>query len=219
MPPNSPADPPQRPAYQYPPPPTERPRRRLSKLRSLTGTLLLFILAPLIALSITAFAFQSYEVDGDSMETTLQNKDRLIVNKISRSWARLKDKNYIPERGSIVVFEQRGLYAGSGDLQRQLIKRVIGLPGERVVVKNGVVTVYSRQYPDGFNPDRSGLYAITAKQTSGSYDVTLRQNELFVLGDNRVNSADSRIFGPIQADQIVGTLALRIFPINKAERF
>ena len=78
--------------------------------KSIFSTLLLFILAPVIALSITAFAFQSYQVDGQSMETTLQNRDRLIVNKTPRTWSRITHHAYVPKRGSIVIFNQAGLF-------------------------------------------------------------------------------------------------------------
>ena len=163
------------------------------------------------------FIIRSYVVEGQSMATTLQNGDRLLINKVPRTLARITGNNYIPRRGDIVIFNQSGLFAGSTS-QKQLIKRVIGLPGERVVVKNGTLSIYSKDYPSGFEPDKTGLYSIT-DTTPGDVDITLNAGEIFVCGDNRNNSEDSRYFGPLSAEQIVGKLTLRFLPLNKAQRF
>lgn len=186
--------------------------------RSVVSTILLFLLAPIIALSITAFAFQSYQVDGESMETTLQNNDRLIVDKIPRTIARITNHPYVPHRGDIVIFNQAGLF-DSPSGEKQLIKRVIGLPGDRVFIKDGFITIYNNANPGGFNPDKSGLYKIAASTTSGDTNITLQKNEVFVCGDNRPNSEDSRAFGPVSVNNIVGKLSLRLLPISKAQRF
>ncbi|MBI5906926.1 signal peptidase I [Candidatus Saccharibacteria bacterium] len=195
-----------------------KPRRR-EGWKSVFSTVLLFILAPVIALSITAFAFQSYQVDGQSMETTLQNGDRLIVNKSPRTLSRITHHAYVPKRGSIIIFNQAGLFDSGGNQEKQLIKRVIGLPGERVVVSDGQVTVYNDEHPNGYNPDKTGQYSITASTTPGNVDVILRPGEIFVCGDNRTNSEDSRFFGPVSLDQVVGKLLYRVMPINKAHKF
>lgn len=188
--------------------------------RSVASTILLLVLAPAIALTLTAFAFQSYQVDGASMETTLQNNDRLIVNKIPRTISRITDHAYIPKRGDIIIFNQSGLYDSGGSQQKQLIKRVIGLPDDRVVIKDGVVAIYNLANPDGFNPDKSGLYEISAKSTPGTeVDLTIKDGEVFVLGDNRGNSEDSRYFGPVKAESIVGKLSLRVVPLDNIQKF
>lgn len=195
-------------------------KTRREGLRSVLSTIALFLLAPLIALSLTAFAFQSYQVDGQSMETTLQNNDRLIVNKIPRTISRITHHAYIPHRGDIIVFNQAGLYDAGGNQEKQLIKRVIALPGEGIKVEDGQVTVYNKQHPNGFNPDQAGIYTIAAKETPGDVPLkTLGPNELFVSGDNRGNSEDSRYFGPINASRIVGKLTVRIFPLNNVQKF
>ncbi|MBI3624391.1 signal peptidase I [Candidatus Saccharibacteria bacterium] len=187
--------------------------------RSIISTILILIAAPLVALVLIGYVFQSYEVDGPSMETTLYNHDRLIVDKIPRTLARLTGHAYIPKRGDIIIFVKRGLFEfGSAD-NKQLIKRVIGLPGERVVVTNGVLTVYNNQHPKGFQPDLDPRYSSMIKTTPGSVDLTVGKDEVFVCGDNRTNSLDSRYFGTIPVGNIVGKLAFRIFPINKAESF
>ncbi|HEY5550043.1 MAG TPA: signal peptidase I [Candidatus Saccharimonadales bacterium] len=203
--------------YRVPPAPPSG-KAHFGRWRSVLSTLFLFLVAPAIALLIAAFVIQSYQVDGQSMEPTLQDNDRLIVDKWQRSWARITNHNYIPARGDIIIFNQGGL-GFAGGASKQLIKRVIGLPGERVVVKDNKITVYNQASPEGFNPDTSGGYSLAAVVTPGNVDVTLGSNEVFVCGDNRGNSEDSRFFGPIKVDQIVGKLAFRIVPLDKAQKF
>ncbi len=199
-------------------PPVPPPKRqRFENWKSVVSTLSLFLLAPLIAIFIAAFVIQSYQVDGQSMETTLQNEDRLIVDKWPRTWARITGHPYVPQRGNIIIFNQSGLDPSGNS--KQLIKRVIGLPGERVVVKENTVTIYNTEHPKGFNPDKTTGYVITAPITPGDVDLTLKANEIFVSGDNRTNSEDSRYFGPVNVNQVVGKLTLRIIPVNKAQRF
>ena len=199
------------------PPPAPKKPNRFENWKSIVSTLLLFLLAPLIAIFIAAFVVQSYQVDGQSMETTLQNDDRLIVDKWPRTWARITGHTFVPHRGDIIIFNQSGLDPTGAD--KQLIKRVIGLPGERVVVKDNAITVYNQAHPEGFNPDKIGLYTIAAPISPGNVDLTLKPNEIYVSGDNRSNSEDSHIFGPVSLNKVVGKLALRIIPINKAQRF
>lgn len=202
-----------------PPSSTAPPRRgRSGAWFSTISTLMLFLLAPAIALFIAAFVVQSYQVDGQSMEPTLQDNDRLIVNKWQRSWARISRSSYLPNRGDVIIFNQAQTSFGN-NVSRQLIKRVMALPGERVTVANGKVTVFNDDRPDGFNPDASGTYRLSTPVTPGNIDVRLNANEVFVCGDNRANSEDSRSFGPIEASQIVGRLAFRIVPLDKAQKF
>ena len=185
--------------------------------RGIASTIGLLLSAFLIAILLNTFVIQSYQVDGESMEPTLQNNDRLIVDKIPRTISRIDGHQYVPKRGDIIIFNQSGLPGFIG--QKQLIKRVIGLPGERVVVTGGKITIYNNSHPNGFNPDTTGDYKITAPATIGNVDVTLQNDELFVCGDNRGNSEDSRYFGPINTNAIVAKLVLRILPINNAQKF
>jgi signal peptidase I len=205
---------------------TEQPKshRRSLKhregLKSALSTLLILIAAPLVAYLIVTFVFQSYEVDGPSMETTLHNHDRLIVLKAPRTLARIEGKSYIPARGSIIVFKQKLGLTVNGTDERQLIKRVIGLPGDRVVVKDDVITIYNKEHPDGYNPDANQSWSdVVTKTGGGPIDRVIGDDEVFVCGDNRANSLDSRVFGPIKVDTIVGKLSLRILPANTAKHF
>lgn len=190
-------------------------------IKSILTTVAILLIAPILAIFITSFVFQSYEVDGPSMEPTLQDKDRLIVWKAGRSWSKLTGDAYIPPRSTVIVFIKRGLFDFNSGKEKQLIKRVIGLPGDRVVIKDGQVTVFNDEHVNGFNPDELLDHGLEAPPgpTEGNVDITVGANEVFVLGDNRSNSLDSREFGTIPADDIVGTLSARILPLSEAQKF
>lgn len=188
-------------------------------LKSLFSALALMAAALVIAFSVAAFVVQSYQVDGDSMETTLQNDDRLIVNKLPRTLSRITKNSYVPDRGDIIVFNQVGLFDIRGSQEKQLIKRVVGLPHERIVVDNGFILVYNGDHPGGYNPDLGGEYEIERTNTPGKVDITLGPQEIFVAGDNRPNSEDSRYFGAVDVNAIVGKLVMRILPADKVQRF
>jgi len=188
-------------------------------LKSILSTIAIIILAPLIAFTLTALVFQSYEVDGSSMETTLQNQDRLIVLKVPRTIAKITRHPYIPHRGDVIIFNKNDLADFGTSQKRQLVKRVIGLPGDRVIVSGGQIKIIDSAYPNGFDPDKTLSYGQVIQSTPGDIDLTVPPGEVFVCGDNRTNSLDSRIFGPIPVKDIVGKLSIRIFPFNKFEFF
>lgn len=201
------------------PPPVPAGNSHHDGWRSIVSTLLLIIMAPVIALSIAAFVIQSYQVDGESMQTTLSHGDRLIVDKLPRSWSRITGHPYIPNRGDIIIFNQPAGGNSVSGSDKQLIKRVIALPGERVSIKSGKITVYNDSNPAGFNPDFKTGYSISSSFTPGNVDLVVPQNRVFVSGDNRQNSEDSRFFGPVPADKIVGKLVLRLLPFDKLQTF
>jgi signal peptidase I len=182
-------------------------------------TALLFVAAIFVAFLLTAFVFQQYEVDGPSMQSTLQNKDRLIVVKLPKTWSKITGHPYVPPRGTIVIFNEGGLYNASGVQEKQLIKRVIGLPGDRVVIKDGYVTIYNKANPNGFDPDKTMPYGKVITYTSGDIDVIVQPNHVFVMGDNRPDSLDSRYFGQIPVSNIIGKLDVRIYPFNTVKIF
>lgn len=191
--------------------------------RSVLSTIAILLIAPLVAIFLTAFVFQSYQVDGPSMQTTLQNSDRLIVWKLSRTWARVTGHPFIPQRGDVIVFNENNLSSfGQDGGSKQLIKRVIALPGERVSVKDGTIIVFNAQRPGGFRPDTEKPYGKVIGDTqpeSGTTSWTLAKNQIFVSGDNRPDSLDSRAFGPVALDDVVGKLVIRILPLDSAKRF
>jgi signal peptidase I len=183
------------------------------------STIGILLIAFGVAFLIIAFVFRSYQVDGPSMENTLQNADKLIIWKVPRTWSSITGHPYIPGRGDIIVFTESGLSQYNQTDTKQLIKRVIGLPGDHLVLKDGFYTIYNKSHPGGFNPDKTLSYGKDIPSTSGNLDLTIGKNQLFVSGDNRPDSLDSRAFGPINTNQVIGKLIVRVFPINHASIF
>jgi signal peptidase I len=194
-------------------------RKNSSGWGDLLSFVSILLVAVILAFLMITYVFRSYEVDGPSMENTLQNNDKLIIWKVPRTWASITGHPYIPNRGDIIVFTESGLAQYGQDNTKQLIKRVIGLPGDKIVVANGVYTIYNKQHPNGFDPDKTLPYGKNIPVTSGDETITLGPDQLFVSGDNRPDSLDSRMFGPINANQIIGKLAIRVLPINTTKLF
>ena len=193
-------------------------KRNLREFLSFVGIILL---ALVFAFFIITYVFRSFAVDGISMVPTLQNNDKLIIWKLPRTWASITGHQWVPKRGSIVVFTESNLSKCNQATTKDLIKRVIGLPGDKVVLKNGVVTIYDKHYPNGFKPDQQLPYNKNhfLQPTTPNETITLNNHQLFVLGDNRPVSCDSRYFGPINTNQLIGQLVLRILPLSKAQIF
>jgi signal peptidase I len=185
------------------------------KYSGLFSLLQLIVGAVILAFFINQFIFHPYEVYGESMTPTLQNGDRLIVSRVGRTWNSIWGREYTPKRGDIIVFKST---LSSRD---QLVKRVIALPGERVLVKDGKLTVFNDEYPEGFNPDEAYSDLIPS-YTTGNIDTHVNDGFVFVSGDNRGEggSLDSRNeLGQVPIDNIVGELVLRIFPLSDAQFF
>ncbi|QQG50690.1 MAG: signal peptidase I [Candidatus Saccharibacteria bacterium] len=182
--------------------------------------IVIFIACVLIGtLLINTFVFRSFNVLGPSMEPTMYTGDRLIVNRLPVTLAHLQNKPYIPERGQVIVFKNPQYNAGTGD--EYIVKRVIAFPGERVVVKNGVITVYNDQNPQGFNPDNDNN-GEPGSPTSGNVDRMVTDGTLFVAGDHRAGdySYDSRSgLGLIPYYDVVGPVGLRIYPFTGIRMF
>jgi signal peptidase I len=172
---------------------------------------------------INTFVFRSFSVSGHSMDYTLHDGERLIVNRLPLTTAQLENNVYMPERGQIIVFKNPRFIPGSED--EYIVKRTIAFPGERVTVSGGVLTVYNAAHPDGFHPDDSYRKNGVGPQspTSGDgVDVIVPDGTIFVCGDNRIgnNSYDSRTgLGMIPTYDIIGPVALRIWPLSKATVF
>ncbi len=167
--------------------------------RSLFGYALF---AVALALIIRFFVATPYIVSGASMEHTYENHDYLIIDRLTYDVS-------APQRGDVVVF---GL---PQEPSRDLIKRVIGLPGETVeLTGNGPsVKIFNSAHPEGFMLDEPYLSSENLGGAS-NMKVTLGNEQYFVLGDNRKVSADSRLWGTLPREDIVGRVLLRLFPFN-----
>jgi len=153
------------------------------------------------------------------MEKTLFTGDRLIVNRLPVTWAALQNKQYVPERGQIIVFKNPQYNSDTGD--EYIVKRVIAFPGERVTVSNGILTVYNHDNPNGFHPDDAN-HGEPGSPTSGDVDTVVLDGTLFVAGDHRQGdySYDSRSgLGLIPFYDVVGPVSLRVYPFDKIRTF
>ncbi|MDD5397381.1 MAG: signal peptidase I [Candidatus Moranbacteria bacterium] len=178
-----------------------------------------FIWALVIIVPIRVFLFQPFFVQGASMETNFKDGDYLIVNELGYKktsvdvgGTHLFDVNSFKDlsRGDVVVFRY------PRDPSQFFIKRVIGLPGEKVEVKSGIVTIFNSQHPNGFVLDEH-TYLPAGLSTSGDVSMTLSDQEYFVLGDNRQFSHDSRAWGPLPKYDVIGKVLIRAWPFSKAE--
>jgi len=161
------------------------------------------IIAAVIVIPIRYFLFQPFFVRGQSMDPNFGNGDYLIVDEISYRFRS-------PERGEVVVFKY------PEDPSQRFIKRIIGLPGETVEIKDGEITVYNQT---GSNLLDESDYLNSNLFTSGNTKVILVEDQYFVLGDNRPFSFDSRRFGFLPKENIIGRVILRAWPLNSLSGF
>lgn len=146
-----------------------------------------YIVIVVVVILIRTFIITPVRVDGDSMKNTLKNGDILLLYKLSSI-----------DRFDIIVLDEE-------KDNEKIIKRVIGLPGETVAIKNGKIYINDKVIDDEY------AYG----ETTDYNKVTLKDDEYFILGDNRLISKDSRYFGPIKDNEIKGKIVFRLFPFTK----
>jgi len=199
-----------RPALKTQEPEPKRGRFFSEAFEFVWETLKVVIIALVIILPVRYFLVQPFFVKGSSMVPNFHDKEYILVDKWTYKLGQ-------PARGDVIVFK------APTNPQEYFIKRIIGLPGESVLVSNNTITVYNTRYPDGFVLDESSYHADTeefATLCSGTTSwcgqkVTLNDDQLFVLGDNRKHSSDGRAFGPITYESIAGMAWLRLWPLNE----
>lgn len=153
---------------------------------------------------IRSFLLQPFLVSGSSMVPNFSNGDYLLIDELTY---RVRE----PERGEVVVFrfpKEESVF---------FIKRVIGLPGEKVIIKDGAITIVSGKNSEGFLLQEK--YLQEGFRSAGSLEIPLGPREYFVLGDNRSFSYDSRSWGALAREDMVGLVRVRLWPLRTAQAF
>lgn len=179
------------------------------------------IITFIASMSINSFAFAGTQVKQCSMQNTLFEGQKLVEDKIVYQYSS-------PKRGDIVIINMGDkkdaldtLISNSKEFFKRivtpkeeegdhLVKRVIGLPGDKIDIKNGKVYINDKIYNESYTKGKTLPNDLT-------YPVTLKDHEYFVMGDNREVSLDSRIFGPVKMDRIEGKAVFRVWPLNKLD--
>lgn len=161
------------------------------------------LISSAIIIPIRYFLVQPFYVKGASMEPNFYDHEYLIIDELS---LRLRE----PVRGEIVVFRY------PRDPSQYFIKRVIALPGETIEVSDGRVKIYNQEHPNGVLLDEAYL---EGERTTGKLRATLAADEYYLLGDNRDSSLDSRSFGSVHTDNIIGRVWVRGLPISRVGTF
>lgn len=167
--------------------------------REFWDTIKFVILAIIIVVPIRMFVFQPFIVSGESMFPTFHNADYLIVDELSYHFKK-------PARGDVIIFHY------PLDPKRYFIKRIVGLPGETIMLKDHGVYIKNDANPDGIKLDEPYLSQITIPGEKTEIPVTA--DHYFVMGDNRGFSSDSRTWGLVPRGNIVGNAGLRLLPLK-----
>lgn len=186
---------------------------RSSSWRSLREWALVIIVAVVIATVLRTYVVQQFYIAGPSMETTLFGDDRVLVNKLAY---RFGD----PSRGDIIVFD-RITVNGDTIQHDDLIKRVIGLPGERIEIRDCIVFVDGTVVEETWLPQPmrdTSVEPTTRCGTTNVAETEIGANQVYLIGDNRPLSFDSRMFGPVDISVIVGKAMVVIWPPQDMQR-
>lgn len=174
-------------------------RKFLWSLFEVIETIAIAVIAVVL---VRTFIAQPFLVSGSSMQPNFENGDYLLVDELAYRFRE-------PIRGESVVFKY------PQDHKVYYIKRIIGLPEERVVISGGTVTVY----PVGGEKKVLDEPYIAGMSVPKNVDITLQKNQYFVMGDNRDFSYDSRSWGPVSSDELIGIVRFRLWPLDKIATF
>lgn len=163
-----------------------------------------FLMAVAIIIPVRYFLFQPFVVTGDSMRPNFHDGNYLIIDELTYRFR-------LPARGEVVVMRF------PKDPSQFFIKRIVALPSEHIIIRDGRVTIYNTEHTAGLVLNES--YLPTNNITYGNIDRVLAKDEYFVLGDNRLSSSDSRVWGVLPREDIVGRVYLRLFPVQDLELF
>jgi signal peptidase I len=162
------------------------------------------VVAVIIALTLRTYVFARADVEGNSMLSTLHNRDVIFVEKLSLLTNSIK-------RGQIIIFDSQN---ANGDIY---VKRVIGIEGDQIEIKDGQVYLNGEALKEDYLDSSTQTSTGTFLLNKGKF--TVPKDHVFVLGDNRGNSLDSRILGPIDVKKIKGHTIFRVYPFNKMRIF
>ena len=184
-------------------------RRIFSKLRAFLEWFSVIGVALTFAIVIRVFLVQQFYISGPSMETTMFSDNRVLVNKLAYQIGEI-------DRGDVVVFD-RAIPNGNEIQHDDLIKRVIALGGETISISKCVVLINGIELAEPYLPKRDTEMTVPADRC-GTVDmepITLESDEIFLMGDNRPQSFDSRMFGPIKTDLIIGQAFILLWPLSE----
>lgn len=163
------------------------------------------IISLIVIIGIRTYVMQPFFVSGSSMEPNFHDGDYLIVDELSYEIGQ-------PQRGDVIIFKY------PKNPKDYFIKRIIALPGEKIEIANNTIKIYNAEHPDGFTLDED-IYLPPENVTMGNYTAELKNDEYYVLGDNRPASADSRFWGILEKHYIVGKALVRAWPYTKISVF
>lgn len=185
---------------QTEPPTDTQPNENATTEHPLAEIVRFSLIAILIVIPIRMFIAQPFIVSGASMDDTFHSGEYLIVDQVSYYFEE-------PARGEVVIFRY------PRDPSKYFIKRVIGVPGDTVIIDGSTVTIKNEANPEGFTLDEPYIKSMTPAPTR--LEEELGEREYFVMGDNRDQSSDSRSWGVLQEERIVGRALVRLFPPNE----
>lgn len=158
------------------------------------------LIALIIVVPIRFFIAQPFIVSGASMDPSFASGHYLIVDQLRYRFEK-------PERGDVIIFKY------PRDTSKFFIKRIIGLPNETVQTKDGIVGIINEDFPDGMALPEP--YLEEDNRTRDTFRITLGDNEYFVMGDNRRASSDSRMWGPLKENLMIGRAYVRVLPLKQ----